>query len=185
MTWLCRLNFYLISFSPNLQSYLVLFSSSFCFSHIGLSVTRKVPGASAWGDLPARLYLSPFVLLYSIHYLFLQFLALLSFLNYLCIVLFIWCLFRFSDPWRQRISFTACCYIPLCTAQYLTESLCCTECRISLESCIAIAGIIYITPKGFIINTAGWMNEIKSMRLNIELSIYIGVMHLFMQRWAQ
>ena len=29
------------------------------------------------------------------------------------------------------------------------------------------------------------MNEIKSMRLNIELSIYIGVMHLFMQRWAQ
>ena len=164
MTWLCRLNFCLISFSPNRQSYLVLFSPSFCFSHIGLSVTRMFPGASAWGDLPVCLYLNPFVFLYSIHYLFLQFLALLSFpeLSKHCFIYLMLKVFRFSGPWRQRMSFTACCCIPLCTAQYLTESLCCTECRISLESCIAIAGIIYITPKGFIINTVGWMNEIKS-----------------------
>lgn len=104
------------------------------------------------------------------------------FLNHLCSVLFIWCLkylcpdpsVRFSDAWRQRLSFTAYPYIP-CVAQYLTESLCYTKYRMSLESCIAIAGIVYFTHKGFKINTVGWMNESKSMRLNIELGICIRV----------
>ena len=102
------------------------------------------------------------------------------FLNYhdLCI----WCLkclcpgpcIRFSGPWRQRSSFTAHPYIP-CVYKGSHRVTGFHECVMYLESCFAIAGVIYFTCKRFKINTLVWMTEVKSMGLNTELGIYMGV----------
>lgn len=152
----------MVCFPPNFQSHFAQFSSNFCFSHTGLSVAIMPHDAPARGICLQYYVQEPFDF-YSIISLslVLQFLAQSSFSDvflqfFTCLMLILFMVMSLCYILRAIRAGPIAYYYPYYyshgVAPWLTGSLCCTYCMVSLALCVITAEITYFSWRKFQIN---------------------------------